>query len=58
MGDLVGVFGEQAAEQLGGLDLASTGYRDTTRLASSNPPMRADILLANRAPVVRRDSIG
>ncbi|MEM6259437.1 MAG: prephenate dehydrogenase/arogenate dehydrogenase family protein [Planctomycetota bacterium] len=41
----------QVAEQLGGLDLASTGYRDTTRLASSNPPMRTDILMANRESV-------
>ena len=35
------------AEQRGGWELASTGFRDTTRLASSNPPMRADILIAN-----------
>ncbi|MBX2851367.1 MAG: prephenate dehydrogenase/arogenate dehydrogenase family protein [Phycisphaeraceae bacterium] len=41
----------ETAEQLGGLELASTGYRDTTRLASSNPPMRADILMANRESV-------
>ncbi|MGB0767646.1 MAG: prephenate dehydrogenase dimerization domain-containing protein, partial [Phycisphaeraceae bacterium] len=45
----------QVAETLGGLDLASTGYRDTTRLASSNPGMRADILLANRSAV--RDAL-
>jgi len=38
----------QVAAQLGGWDIASTGFRDTTRLASSNPPMRADILDANR----------
>ena len=38
----------QVAAQLGGWDIASTGFRDTTRLASSNPPMRADILAANR----------
>ncbi len=50
---LAAVLLVQAAEELGGLDLASTGYRDTTRLASSNPPMRADILLANRGPVRR-----
>ena len=35
------------AQQRGGWELASTGFRDTTRLASSNPPMRADILMAN-----------
>ncbi len=45
----------QAAQALGGhdphwggWDVASTGFRDTTRLASSNPPMRADIMEANR----------
>lgn len=48
---LAAVMLVQAAEELGGLDLASTGYRDTTRLASSNPLMRADILLANREAV-------
>lgn len=48
---LAAVMLVQVAESLGGLDLASTGYRDTTRLASSNPPMRADILLANREAV-------
>ncbi len=48
---LAAVMLVQVAEQLGGLELASTGYRDTTRLASSNPPMRTDILLANREAV-------
>lgn len=48
---LAAVLLVQAAEQLGGLELASTGYCDTTRLASSNPPMRADILMANRESV-------
>lgn len=48
---LAAVMLVDVAEALGGLDLASTGYRDTTRLASSNPPMRADILLANREAV-------
>lgn len=48
---LAAVMLVQVADELGGLDLASTGYRDTTRLASSNPPMRRDILLANREAV-------
>lgn len=42
----------QAAQKQGGWALASTGFRDTTRLASSNPSMRADILAANRAAVL------
>ncbi len=41
-----------AADECGGLELGSTGLRDTSRLASSNPPMRRDILLNNRAAVV------
>lgn len=48
----VSVLLVQVAKQCGGWDIASTGFRDTTRLASSNPPMRADILEANRAQVV------
>jgi prephenate dehydrogenase len=48
---LAAVMLVQVAEALGGLDLASTGYRDTTRLASSNPSMRTDILMANRESV-------
>lgn len=48
---LAAVMLVQVAEALGGLELASTGYRGTTRLASSNPPMRTDILLANREAV-------
>lgn len=39
------------ASEHGGLDLASTGFHGATRLASSNPPMRADILQANRDEV-------
>ena len=31
--------------------LAATGYRDLTRLASSNPRMNRDILLTNQAAV-------
>lgn len=30
---------------------ASTGFRDATRLASSNPPMRLDIIRANRSAI-------
>lgn len=48
---LAAVLLVQVAGQLGGLELASTGFRDTTRLASSNPPMRTDILIANREAV-------
>ncbi len=40
-----------AVDECGGLDLASTGLRDTSRLAASNPPMRQDILLNNRQAV-------
>lgn len=50
---LAAVMLVQVAEQLGGLELASTGYHDTTRLASSNPPMRTDILMANREAVTK-----
>jgi len=42
-----------AVDDCGGLELGSTGLRDTSRLASSNPPMRRDILLNNRAAVVK-----
>ena len=41
----------ETVEQLGGWEIASTGLRDTTRLASSNPPMRADIMAANREAI-------
>ena len=42
--------GSGSAAAAGGdpLLLASTGFRDATRLALSNPPMRADIVAANR----------
>lgn len=46
-----------AAAELGGWDLASTGFRDTTRLASSNPPMRADIIISNREQIINAISI-
>ena len=38
----------RAATHFASLDTASTGFADTTRLASSNPPMRADIMCSNR----------
>ncbi len=41
------------AQQFGAWDVASTGFRDTTRLASSNPPMRLDIMHANRQALAR-----
>jgi prephenate dehydrogenase len=34
------------------LDLAATGFRDTTRIAAGDPDLWAAILLANRDPVV------
>ena len=53
MPHLASVMLMMVAEQQGGLGVASSGFRDTTRLASSNPPMRADILDANR-PSIRK----
>ncbi|MEM7680614.1 MAG: prephenate dehydrogenase [Planctomycetota bacterium] len=50
---LASVMLVEAAEQLGGWELASTGFRSTTRLAASNPPMRADILDANRPAIAQ-----
>lgn len=51
MPHLASVMLMMVAEKLGGLEVASSGFRDTTRLASSNPPMRADIMEANRASI-------
>ncbi|MEM1353564.1 MAG: prephenate dehydrogenase [Planctomycetota bacterium] len=48
---LVAVMLMGIAADHGGLDLASTGFMGATRLASSNPPMRADILAANHDEV-------
>ncbi len=48
---LLAVLLAQTADEIGPLDLASTGFRDTTRLAASNPPMRADIITNNRKPI-------
>ena len=44
---LAAVMLVQVAQKMGGLEVASTGFEGATRLASSNPPMRADILEAN-----------
>ncbi|MFI4859185.1 MAG: prephenate dehydrogenase [Phycisphaerales bacterium JB063] len=51
MPHLASVMLMRVADQLGGLGVASSGFRDTTRLASSNPPMRADIIEANRESI-------
>ena len=42
----------RVATERGGWEIASTGFRDTTRLASSNPPMRVDIMVANRDEII------
>jgi prephenate dehydrogenase len=41
-----------AAEQGGGLEVASTGFTDTTRIASGDGDLWADIFLDNAEPVV------
>lgn len=43
----------RVAGACGGLQIASTGFADTTRLASSNPTMRCDIMIANRDELLR-----
>lgn len=48
---LAAVLLAHTADDIGPLGLASSGFRDTTRLACSNPPMRADIIMANREPI-------
>lgn len=48
---LVAVLLAHTADDMGPLDLASSGFRDTCRLAMSNPPMRTDIVMANRKPI-------
>ncbi|MDX1565372.1 MAG: prephenate dehydrogenase dimerization domain-containing protein, partial [Phycisphaeraceae bacterium] len=49
---LVAAMLVDAADGSEGWEVASTGFRDTTRLASSNPPMRRDIVLDNREPLL------
>ncbi len=48
---LLAVLLAHTADDMGPLDLASSGFRDTSRLALSNPPMRTDIVMANRKPI-------
>ncbi|MEM6853260.1 MAG: prephenate dehydrogenase [Planctomycetota bacterium] len=48
---LVAVLLAHTADDMGPLDLASSGFRDTCRLAMSNPEMRRDIVMANRKPL-------
>lgn len=39
----------ELASRLGGLDVASTGFRDTSRVASGDPQIWVDIFASNRA---------
>ena len=48
---LLSVLLTLTADDIGPLDLASSGFRDTSRLALSNPAMRHDIIAANRKPI-------
>ncbi|MEM1107408.1 MAG: prephenate dehydrogenase [Planctomycetota bacterium] len=48
---LIAVLLAHTADDMGPLDLASSGFRDTCRLALSNPEMRRDIVMANRKPI-------
>ena len=48
----VGAALVETAVQLGGWDVASTGFAGATRLASSNPAMRRDIMLANHQAII------
>lgn len=49
---LAGVLLTQTAMEGGGWDVASTGFESATRLASSNPMMRVDIVRDNREPIL------
>ncbi len=44
---LLAVLMVQSAQRDGGLDVASTGFRDTTRIAGGDPQVWADIFLSN-----------
>ncbi len=43
----------QLARREGGLDLASTGFRDTTRVASGDPQIWSDIFATNRQAIAK-----
>lgn len=49
---LAGVLLTQTAMEGGGWDVASTGFESATRLASSNPLMRMDIVRDNREQIL------
>lgn len=51
---LVNVLADEAARDPRVLDVAATGFRDTTRITASLPGMWADILLTNRGEVASR----
>ncbi|MEM7576264.1 MAG: prephenate dehydrogenase [Planctomycetota bacterium] len=48
---LLSVLLTLTADDIGPLDLASSGFRDVSRLALSSPAMRQDIITANRKPI-------
>lgn len=49
---LLNVLLVQTAINMGGIDMASTGFKGATRLASSNPTIRTDILDCNRGAIL------
>lgn len=49
---LLNVMLVQTAQQMGGMEMASTGFKGATRLASSNPTIRTDILTCNRTAIL------
>jgi prephenate dehydrogenase len=49
---LLNVMLVQTAMEMGGMEMASTGFKGATRLASSNPTIRCDILTCNRTAIL------